>query len=272
MAVVTPFPALNGLLRELVVGAKSVLGANFLGAYLQGSFAVGDADEFSDVDFIVVTHDSLTSSEQDGLQRLHARLHELDDAWGPHLEGSYVPKDQVRRLDASRRPFFYLDNGARAFAWDNHDNTAVVRWSLREHGVVLAGPHPADLIDPVSSDELRKEASRAMTGLDVWSRESFERYQRGDGLAFSRWKQPYLVLSLCRVRQTLELGVVSSKRQAAEWALSTLDPRWASLIERALGDRADPWQRVHEPAEPEAVAETMAFVAYTISLAGELHR
>ena len=73
------------------------------------------------------------------------------------------------------------------------------------------------------------------------------------------------------MHQTMELGVVASKRQAAEWALGALDPRWATLIERALGDRADPWQRVHEPAKPEAVAETMAFVAYAISLAGELH-
>lgn len=271
MAVATPYPGLNGLLVELVVGAKTVLAANFLGAYLQGSFAVGDADEFSDVDFIVATHDPLTGSEQVGLQELHARLHELDDAWGPHLEGSYVPKDQLRRVDATRRPFFYLDNGARAFTWDSHDNTAVVRWSLREHGVVLAGPDPAELVDPVSPEELRKEAARAMTGLDVWSRESFERYQQGDGLAFSRWKQPYLVLSICRTHQTLKGGVVTSKRQAAEWALDALDPRWATLIERAVGDRADPWQRVHEPAKPEAVAETMEFVAYAMSLTRKLY-
>jgi predicted nucleotidyltransferase len=38
------------VLGELVSGARAVLGSNFAGAYLQGSFAVGDADEQSDVD------------------------------------------------------------------------------------------------------------------------------------------------------------------------------------------------------------------------------
>src|SRR5438874_13306026 len=51
----TPFDDLNQLLVELVAGAKEALGDSFCGAYLQGSFAVGDADAHSDVDFIVVT-------------------------------------------------------------------------------------------------------------------------------------------------------------------------------------------------------------------------
>jgi predicted nucleotidyltransferase len=34
--------------------ARLILGANFFGAYLQGSFALGDADLHSDCDFLVV--------------------------------------------------------------------------------------------------------------------------------------------------------------------------------------------------------------------------
>ena len=40
----TQFPELNELLRELSERAAGILGGNFVGAYLQGSFAVGDAD------------------------------------------------------------------------------------------------------------------------------------------------------------------------------------------------------------------------------------
>jgi predicted nucleotidyltransferase len=61
----TPFDDLNELLVELVVGVKEVLGDNFCGAYLQGSFAVGDADARSDVDFVVVTEDEVTPEQQD---------------------------------------------------------------------------------------------------------------------------------------------------------------------------------------------------------------
>jgi SAM-dependent methyltransferase len=40
----TNFPELNTVLEELVTSARSILSDNFCGAYLQGSFATGDAD------------------------------------------------------------------------------------------------------------------------------------------------------------------------------------------------------------------------------------
>ena len=60
---------------------------------------------------------------------------------------------------------------------------------------------------------------------------------------------------------------MSSKRQAGEWARETLDRRWAELIRRALDDRPDPWQRVHEAAEAGAVDETMQFVDQALAVA-----
>ena len=48
----TPYQDLNVVLTRLVGGVQTALGATFVGAYLQGSFAVGDFDEHSDVDFI----------------------------------------------------------------------------------------------------------------------------------------------------------------------------------------------------------------------------
>ena len=43
MADPTIYPKLNVVLRELVASARTILAENFCGAYLQGSFAVGDA-------------------------------------------------------------------------------------------------------------------------------------------------------------------------------------------------------------------------------------
>ncbi len=147
MAQPTAYSELNAVLGELVSSARTVLSENFCGAYLQGSFAVGDADEHSDVDFLIVTHDEVTDQQLAGLQAMHGRLYALDVAWAQHLEGSYVPKDRLRHVDPARAPFWYLDNGATELIWDNHCNTAVVRWSAREHGVVLAGPDPKSLVE-----------------------------------------------------------------------------------------------------------------------------
>jgi hypothetical protein len=53
MAAPTPYPDLNEVLGELVAGARAVLGEDLVAACLQGSFAVGDFDEHSDVDWVV---------------------------------------------------------------------------------------------------------------------------------------------------------------------------------------------------------------------------
>jgi hypothetical protein len=267
----TAFVDLNGVLDRLVDEAASALGSDFVGAHLQGSFALGEGDEHSDVDFVVVTTRHPTREQQAALQLLHGLIHDLPVAWAQHLEGSYIPRDLLRRVDPARTPCFYLDNGARTLVWSDHCNSAHVRWLLREHGVVLAGPEPHELVDPVSEDVLRGEASRALHEYAAWAEESRARYDAGEGLEtwselpFSRWQQPYLVLTFCRLLWTVRHGAVTTKREAAEWALRELDPQWSALIAQALADRADPWQRTQLPSPPEAVERTCAFIDYVLA-------
>jgi hypothetical protein len=249
----TRFPELNGLLAQLVAGAREILGRNFVGAYLQGSFAVGDADEHSDVDFLVIIEGELTERQQRELERLQKQLFALPTQWAQHLEGSYVPREKVRHLDPERRPWFYFDNGSTEPAWDNHDNTAVVRWSLRERGVVLAGPAPMTLVDPVSADDLRADA--------LWSLDEWEAWVP----TLERWSarlQPDSVLAYCRILHTATTGELTSKPQAAQWALGVVDDEWRGLIRESLADRPDPWPKVKRPADPERVARTKAFMGY----------
>ena len=56
----TPYADLNQVLLELINSVQVVLKDNFVGAYLQGSFAVGDFDRDSDVDFIIVSEHALS--------------------------------------------------------------------------------------------------------------------------------------------------------------------------------------------------------------------
>jgi predicted nucleotidyltransferase len=253
----TVYPELNEVLGEFVRNVQTILSENFCGAYLQGSFALGDADEHSDVDFIVVTHKEISDAVLEELQAMHERLHGLESPWAQHLEGSYITRDQLRRIDHSRAPLLYLDNGATELIRDNHDNTAVVRWSLRERGVVLAGPEPPSLVDPVSTGDLRTDLLQALDDWEVWLR------------TLDSWSarlQPLVVLSYCRILHTIETGTVGSKREAGEWALNTLDAEWHALVGRALADRPDPWAKVRRPADPQAVERTRAFVAYVAGL------
>ena len=66
---------------------------------------------------------------------------------------------------------------------------------------------------------------------------------------------------------TLSSGRVASKKEGAERALGALDAEWSSLIQGALDDRPNPWERVQVRADPEAVALTVAFVDYALAAA-----
>lgn len=248
----TAYDDLNAVLAAFVDGVTDALGANFAGAYLVGSFALGAADEYSDVDFIVVTEEDLSDVELARLQALHARLYALHVPWAQHLEGSYIPRARLEHVDPERRPFLFLDNGSRELEPDNHCNTAVTRLVLRSHGITLAGPAPATLVAPVAAADLRREALRAAQEYAEWASAG----------PMSRWKQPYLVLTLCRILASLDTGDVLSKRRAGAWAIAALAPEWSGLIERALADRPDPWGRVNRPAEPALAARTLAFATY----------
>jgi hypothetical protein len=252
----TAFPDLNAVLSELVGGVRSVLDENFCGAYLHGSFATGDADIFSDVDFIVVTHEELSGEQEAGLQATHRRIYTLETPWAQHLEGSYAPARRLRRMDWSGSPFFYLDNGSDRLVWDRHCNTAVVRWLLREHGLALAGPEPRTLLAPVSASELRREAVARVHDYVEWASEPTKVGP------MSRWKQPYLVITLCRLLFTLHEGRIPSKGEAGAWALDRLDREWHQLVRRALDDRPNPWDRVHQPAAPDTTQRTLRFGDY----------
>jgi hypothetical protein len=256
----TVYPSLNVVLEEFVASVRTILGDGLCAAYLQGSFAVGDADEHSDVDFIVVTHEEVSTEQEAALEAMHQGIYALATPWAQHLEGSYITKDRLRRVDPSRAALLYLDNGATEFTRDSHCNTAIVRWSLREHGVVLAGPDPTSLVDPVTPAELRADVLVAMDEwvewlptLDSWS---------------ARF-QPYFVLTLCRILHTFETGRVASKREVGEWALGAVPEEWAGLIQRALEDRPDPWVKVHRPADRHAVERTRDFMDYVLSRIGE---
>ena len=256
----TPYPALNAVLVDLVHGARSALAESFVGAYLQGSFAVGDADEHSDVDFLIATTRELSDAQDGELESMHQRIYDTaGTAWARHLEGSYVPLHVLRRHVPPGARLPYLDNGSRVIERSDHDDTLVVRWVLREHGIVLSGPDPKALIDPVRADDLRSEIRRK---IEDWGSSILS----GPAYVKTRWGQPYVVLSFCRMLQTLETGRVESKRAGGLWALRSLERQWSGLIEAAWNERPDPWVKVHRAAHERDVESTIAFVRHAIDL------
>ncbi len=264
MTAWTPFPELDHLLHLLVSGIRSAMGEGLVGVYLQGSFALGDADVHSDVDFIAVTECVVTAGQLDALQTMHGRLHRVPNRWASHLEGSYLPRGDVRRRGPEPRSFPYLDNGSHTLISDPHCDTQIVRWVVRERGVILAGPAPATLIDPVGPDQLRGEMDGVLAELLRYAG------QPSSVGRMSCWMQTFLVTTLCRILDTAATGTVVSKRAALEWARDRLPNEWRDLVQRAIDDRPDPWRRVRQAADDRLVDRTLAFADWVVAQGAQI--
>jgi len=253
----TPYSELNEVLSVLVSRMRQILGNDFVGAYLQGSFAVGNFDFHSDVDFIVVISDELSRNQVSALQEMHDQIYQLDSKWAQHLEGSYFPKEILR--DHSKRgiKLWYLDHGARSLIKSDHCNTILVRWIVREKGVTLAGPSPSTLVDRISEELLRAEIFETIID---WGQKILD-----DPASYNnRFYQSFIVLSYCRMLRDLHTGCAGSKREGAKWAKTSLDSSWSDLIDGTWAGRPDPAHQVQQPADAQDFARTLEFVKYVM--------
>lgn len=254
----TPFEDLDALLADLTGSVREILGDTFVGAYLQGSFALGAADLLSDCDFIIATTVLPTGVAEAQLRRLHEEIPTRPGHWPKDLEGSYADTTSLRSSAGLGTPWLFSNHGSRDLIWDTHCNTLHTRWILHRHGITLAGPPIAGLVDAVDPEALRASMRTAlpnvMAGLRTWAH--FE----------MAWTQRYTVTEYCRVLYTLHTGRVASKRGALEWAGQHLDPRWRALLTQVMEDRALGWDPA-EPPRPGSLEATYAFAAYAQSFA-----
>ena len=249
----TPHADVNAMIQEVFSGAQSMLGDDMLGMYLTGSLAAGDFDPHnSDIDFIVATRDELSSETMAALTAMHARIASGSSTWAVELEGSYIPQHALRRYDPANawHPHIYRGRGEgeSILTMMQHERDWVIhRHVLREHGVVIAGPPPRTLVDPVHPEDLRQAV------VESASRWAGSFLRDSEPLRFDGY-HAYTVVTLCRMLYTLHHGTVVSKPVAAQWAQATEGAPWAVLIERAL-DWAMCWEYVNE---------TLDFIQYTL--------
>ena len=247
------YPEIKSVLDNLVAGAAKILGENFIGAWLQGSSATGHFDEHSDIDFAIGVECDLSQDELNSLHEFHCRLYDHESPWAQHMEGSYIPRDILRDYRLAGKEVWYLNHGSTTFERSAHDNTIAVKWIIRERGVVLAGPDPFTIMDPIPVAELRIDIFQTFAN---WAKIIFENPEE----ISSHFFQTFAVLSYCRVLNDIRRGEIGSKRDGAEWAKTNLDPKWHDLIDRAWLGRPDPAVSVRRPAKPEDVQRTVEFI------------
>jgi hypothetical protein len=234
----------NTLLRVLQDEVTRLLGPALVGLYLEGSLALGDLTAGSDVDVVVATAGELADETRAALRAMHERLNTSGMRWADQLEMVYLPLAALRRHDPAHATHPYLGRGPgeRLRVITLSTDWVAHRVIVRERGIILAGPAPATLIDPISMDELR---SALVEMLRLWWAPMAEE-RAGEGAAadflWQRGHQSLAVLTMCRLLYTLRTGEMISKSAAADWGQANLDPNWSELIERA-----DAWRTDHAP-------------------------
>jgi predicted nucleotidyltransferase len=229
----TPYVDVNQILGILHKNAKEILKEQFIGMYLYGSLSTGDFNpKSSDIDFLVVTESSLPDNTISKLESMHKKIWDNGLKWAAKLEGAYIPKELIRRHDPNGHPCPTVNEGR--FYVDRHGSDWIIqRHVIREYGVVLEGPDPKSLIDPVSPEEIRQSVLGIleewwfpMLENPIWLSEN-----RGEYHAFA-------VLTMCRALHALQHGTIVSKPIAANWAKDEFR-HWSPLIEMALASQHD---------------------------------
>ena len=226
---ITPYPDVHELLNLLLTNAKRILDDQFVGMYLYGSLSTGDFNpETSDVDFLVVTSDSLSEAKISQLEAMHRQTWATSPKRAGKLEGAYVPTTLLRRHDING-PACPTVNEGRFYIASLGSDWIIQRHVVREYGVVIEGPDPKALIDFVSPDEIRgavlavlQEWWFPMLNDPSWLREHDSAYHA------------FAVITMCRVVHGLETGTIISKPKAVQWALARLENPWKQLIVKAI--------------------------------------
>jgi hypothetical protein len=230
-----PLPTdVSAIVDALLAGVQLALGKNLMGMYLRGSLALGDfIPATSDIDVLALTERRVGDTEFAALAALHARLDALANPYAGRMEMAYIDHAAIWRFEPGLR-HATLSQG-EALAWSEHKAHWILeRWVVRERGVVLFGPHPQPLIDPIAPDELRAAVRARLRDWADWAIQP----DTSDWLARSH--TAYVVETMCRALYTLSTGALPTKPQAVAWALEALPEPWRATVKRSRAWRADP--------------------------------
>lgn len=207
-------------LDQAVALVREVLGPDLVGIYLFGSAVLGGLKPTSDLDLLVVARRPTTRGERG---RLVERLLALSQR-PRYLELTIVVQSEVKpwryppQMDLQYgdwlRPQF--ERGEIPAPTANPDLAALITMTLLA-GTPLAGPPPAEVLEPVPHEDLLEATIAGIGGL----------------LADLDTDTRNVVLTLARIWSTVETGEIRAKDTAAEWAVAHLPRSRRPVLERA---------------------------------------
>lgn len=253
----TSFAGVNTALHELYPQIKAILGEKFVGMYVIGSLALNGFDPHtSDIDFAVVSNADFDDMLFEELREMHAHFDASTKPWAKRIEAVYVPQ-HVLRDNTNLARFPQLEHGRELVCEPLEPGWIFQAHTLREYGLVVAGPEPRAFVGSASLAVMRAAVA---TIAGSWLE------QAQHDLEWLAWLQEpenhqFVVLTLCRMLYSLESGDVASKPAAAAWASRRLGHPWNLAIARSLGVQGEQLPQHEVAATIELIRLTSQYSA-----------
>ena len=244
-------PEVSDLIADLHARLSSLMNDNLVGLYIFGSVASAAYDPgVSDVDLLVVTGQALAAAEYARLREMHVELAADREQWTDRVEVEYLSREALRTFKLRASDIGIIGPG-KPFQVVKAGRDWTVEWyDVREHAIVVAGPDPKTLIDPIS-----------MTEVNACIRDYVAHFPGPVRDDRHRGSDAYAVLTMCRALYTKRVGETTTKRAAAEWAAREY-PQWHDLITQSQRWRLAADNQAMNNSEIHARVE--AFVNFTI--------
>jgi len=201
---------------------RAMLGDELVAVYLAGSAASGGFDpRLSDLDLLVVTASTVDKLPFDAFATLVDRLARREPDWASRLDIDFVGRETLRTF-SDGGPFVEISHEEPLQRHDRAEDWLETWFLARDADWAIVGPAPSEVIAPISIDEF----------LDVLV-DDVERYVSVVRLDWKDEKLAYRLLTLCRLRLSLDLRRLTSKDEGAAWAAGEY-PRWTAVIRAAV--------------------------------------
>ena len=212
------------LLTALCSRYQTILGANFIGLYVHGSYAMGCFNPLeSDLDYIIVCEDVPGDSEKKAIMDTTIAFERKAPAKGLEMhvmlrrdctEVCYPPRFELHYSGAHAES--YLSDPDRYIGYmHGEDPDLGAHLTVMYHrGVRIAGPDIPEVFGIVPKSHYINSVM--------------------EDLGWSEDDAMYHVLNHCRTLALAQDGAVLSKKEGALWALEHADSRYHGVIREAL--------------------------------------
>jgi hypothetical protein len=217
--------------------------------YIGGSLSSDSFQhETGDIDCYIITTSKLSKSMLKIIEEMHKQFYSSKLKYAQKIEASYIPQEDLLNFDPNgMRPYF---NEGHYYLGQYGSNYLIELHIHREKGITIVGPNIKHLIKEISTQDLKLAIQNNLHEYWEISLSDFSKFRRSD-------YQVFAILTMCRTLYSLETGSITSKIDAAQWAIYKFDPSWKNLIEQALA-----WKPAQEINKSE---EARQFVRYVLN-------